>query len=325
MPKQALGLNRVHRLARLGLLLTLLVAGCAAAEPAAMGPAAGRLQVVATTTVIGDIVREVGGDALDLSVILPAGADPHSFEPAPQDVAMIATADVVFVNGLGFEGPLLAVIENSAATAHVVELSAGVDAIPAAAEPEEAEAADEDGRGQFDPHVWFDPQIVGQWTAVIEQTLAELAPAQADGFTANAGRYRQQLQELDQWIAVQVAQIPAERRLLVTEHNTLAYFARRYSFEVAGVVIPGASSLAEPSAQELVELTNHIRDLGVPAIFVGTTLSPKVAEQVAAETGARLVAIYTDSLSDSSGPAATYLELMRVDVERITAALATTP
>jgi len=267
-----------------------------------------RLAVVATTTLVGDIARQVGGDAIDLTVMLPPGADPHAFEPSPTDIAAVADADVVFINGLGLEQFIAPMIEHAGGEARVVEVSEGIDAL-------------EFSSGELDPHVWFDPGNVMTWSSNISQALAELDPANTEQYEANAAALRADLEDLDGWIHEQVSMVPEDQRMLVTDHRVFGYFARRYGFEQVGTLLPGVSAMAVPSAAELSQIEDTIRELGVRAIFVGTTVNPNLAERVAEDTGVRVVTVYTGSLSEPDGPAATYDDFMRYDVSAIVEAL----
>ncbi|MFQ6102551.1 MAG: metal ABC transporter solute-binding protein, Zn/Mn family [Anaerolineae bacterium] len=291
------------------LMLTLAACGPSATSQPASG-AEERLQVVATTTIVGDVVHAVGGDVIALTVLLPLGTDPHSYEPTPQDVAAVADADVVFVNGAGLEVFLDSLLENAGGDAQVVSVSEGITFRHLGGE-----------HGNPDPHVWFDPHNVAVWVANVEQTLSASDPANAEVYAANGSEYKTALQELDAWIRDQVAQIPEANRKLVTDHAAFGYFADRYGFEQVGAVFPGFSTLAEPSAQERAELEEAIRAFDVQAIFVGTTVNPGLAQQVAEDTGARVVFLYTGSLSEPGGPADSYLALMRYDVSAIVDAL----
>ncbi len=278
----------------------------------------GRLRVVATTTIVGDVVRQIGGEAIALTVLLPPGADPHAFEPTPQDMARVAEAELLFANGAGLEAFLEPLLANAGGSAHTVDLSEG---LPLRAFREKLGSASPSEDAPPDPHVWTDPNNVILWTQTIEAALAGLDPANADSYHRNAEAYRQQLVDLDAWIREVVAQVPQERRLLVTDHLFLGYFADRYGFEQIGAVIPGYTTISSPSAQELAALETAIRQYDVPAIFVGATVNPTLAEQVARDTGIRLVPIYTGSLTGPEGDAPTYLDYMRYDVRAIVEAL----
>lgn len=281
----------------------------------------GKLHVVATTTLAGDVVRQVGGDAIDLRVLLPVGADPHNFTPTPQEVAAVAEADVIFTVGLGLEAFLEPLLANAGSHAQVVALSDGIATLAPPAELPGAQEAGDHAEAAVDPHVWFDPQNVSIWVDNAARALSAADPAQAATYQANAQRYHQELQALDRWIVEQVAAVPAADRQLVTDHLIFSYFAQRYGFAQVGAVIPGYSTLSEPSAQELAALEDAIRQTGVKAILLGNTVNPALAERVAGDTGTRLVQVYTDSLTAPGGEADTYLAFMRYNVRAMVDAL----
>jgi ABC-type Zn uptake system ZnuABC Zn-binding protein ZnuA len=298
-------------------LLVVLVACNQGSNPPAPGQDQdGKLNVVATTTILGDVVTQVGGDAIDLVVLLPVGVDPHSFQPTPQDVARLADADLIFISGVGLESFMDSILQNTNSQARLVDSSEGI-ALVANEAPEGSEYSDE---GQ-DPHVWMDPNNVLLWVDNIEKTLIELDPDKAEIYRANAEQYRVSLIELDQWVRQQVDQIPEPDRKLVTDHLVFDYFAERYGFEQVGAVVPGYSTLAEPSAQELATLEDTIRQSGVGAILVGDTVNPSLADRVARDTGIRLVVFYTGSLTAPGGAADNYLDYIRYNVGAILEAL----
>jgi manganese/iron transport system substrate-binding protein len=173
---------------------------------------------------------------------------------------------------------------------------------------------------QVDPHVWFDVQNVLHWVERIEESLSTLDPANRETYRQNAAAYAQQLEELDAWVEEQVATIPAENRRLVTNHPAFAYLATRYGLEQVGAIYPVSPS-AEPSAQELAALEDVIREYGVPAVFTESTVNPKLAEQIAQDTGAKLVSLYSGSLGGPGSGVESYLELIRFDVSAIVEAL----
>ena len=291
-----------------------LVFGLALAVVASGAP----LDVLCTTSIVGDVVRRVALSDATVSVLVPIGADPHAFAASPRDAMAIETADVVFLSGGGLEASLASLLQ--AVDGRVVDLSIGLEFRTLIAHNEDAGE-----HGAVDPHVWFDPRNVIEWVRVIEWTLTELDPEHAAEYAARAAAYEAELIGLDAWIAARVAVLPIASRQLVTDHASFGYFADRYGFTEIGTVFPGTSTLAEPSARDLAELEDAIRAAAVPALFVGTTVSPALAEQIAADTGARVVFLYTGSLSEPDGPAATYVDFMRYDVEAIVAALHTTP
>ena len=326
-----------------------LATACLFASPASERPEGDQVAVVATTTIVGDIVAGVGGNRISLYVMLAPGVDPHVFHPTPRDLRHVADADVLFANGAGLEADFLGRLLETAEPRRMVEVSEHLplrrmddaegeepDEEPGDGDEEDhhdeedeedGEADDhhgeeEDHHGEFDAHVWMDPTLVAGWTVEIAEALAEVDPEHAAEYAARAATLSSELHELDAWIRSQVSAVPAPRRVLVTDHDVLSYFADRYGFELLETVVPGVSTASEPSARHLVQLRETIAEHGVPAIFIGTTVSPQIAQSVADDLGIELVAIYTGSLSEPDGPAATYQDFMRTNVERIVAALA---
>jgi len=283
-----------------------------------------KLQVVATTTIVGDVVAQVSGNLVDLQVLLPIGSDPHSFDPAPQDIAKVAQADIIFSNGAGLEEFLSNLIESANAQEKVVDLSRGIELLETGnghnheSEGEEAELTQNEGSETkndahigVDPHTWTNPKNVSIWVENILLELSKTDSENAEIYQANAVLYQTDLEDLDNWIRGQVSPIPENKRHLVTDHAMFGYFAEAYGFNQVWALIPGFSTLAEPSAKELAEIEDAIKALDVKAIFVGNTVNPSLAERVAEDTGIQLFFIYTGSLSDPGGEAATYLEYMR--------------
>jgi len=281
-------------LATLVLPCLLLAAGCRTTAPPtlehehaldempSLAPAALEagelLRVVATTTIVADVVSHVGGEQIELTTLLPPGADPHTFEPTPQDAVAVAQAHILFANGVGLEEFLAPFLASAGADVPVVPVSHGVELLRFEAHHHD-EDEHEHAHDEADPHTWFDPHNVILWTYNIERALIALDPANAEAYAANAAAYEAQLEELDAWIVEQVATVPASRRKLVTDHTAFTYFAHRYGFEQVGAVFPGYSTLAQPSAQELAALQDLIAAQGVPAVFVGITVNPSLAER----------------------------------------------
>ncbi len=286
-----------------------------------------KLQVVATTTFVGDVVAEVGGEAIDLTVMLAPGANPHAYEPTPQDIVAVNEADVVFANGLDLEEFLDDLIANAGDEVELVHVSEGIalryfdDAHEHDEEEEEMHEEESHGHEGADPHVWFDPNNVIVWTENIETTLTRLDPDNASTYQANADAYRAELKALDAWVREQVEQIPAENRKLVTDHTSFGYFADVYGFEQIGAVIDAPTTEAEPSGQQLAQLQDAIREYDVKAIFVGMDFDPTLSERLAEDTGVQLVPLYFGSLTPPGGEADTYLDFIRYDVEAIVEAL----
>ncbi len=277
-----------------------------------------KLQVVATTTIVADVVKNVGGDQIDLTTLLGVGMDPHTYVPTPSDAAAVHDAHILFANGAGLEANLDKMLDSAGGQAVRIYLADGLELQPAAEEHEPGEANHDHSEG--DPHVWFDVQNVIHWVGIIEQALSTLDPANAAIYHRQAEAYAKELKELDAWIVEQVATIPVGNRKLVTNHPAFGYFAARYGLEQVGAVYPISPS-AEPSAQEIAALEKAIGQYSVPAVFSESTVNPRLAQQVAQDTGIRLVPLYTGSLGEPGSGAETYIKLMRYDVQAIVEAL----
>lgn len=272
------------------------------------------LKIVASTTIVGDVVKQIGGDYIQLTVLFPVGADPHTFEPRPQDVAAITDARVVFLNGLELEHSLEIILDANA-TGTIVEVSEGVEVLTFEEDHQEEEEEHEHAAG--DPHTWMDPNLVMVWVKNIESTLSGLDPENASYYAANASNYLAELSDLDAWIRAEVAKIPVENRKLVTDHHNLGYFIHRYDFALAGLVVDSVSTGASPSAQELSVLIDVIKEQDVKAIFIGETVNPNLANQVARDTGTTIITINTASLGGEGSDTETYIEFMKKMVTAI--------
>ncbi len=311
-------------------LLVVLLAGvpltaCGAADTVTSSEAGAgdSLEVLAVEVFLADIVRNVAGDAASVASLVPAGSDPHAFMLTPADAVKIARCDVLVVNGAGFEPTLDEMLENISEHAVLVEASAGL-ASRTGQEGEDAGGESDDGHqhDQGDPHFWLDATLVVKYVENIRDGLAAADPLHSAAYEANAAAYSRRLIELDAWIKDQVAMIPPERRLLVTNHESLGYFADRYGFTIVGTVMPSVSTGSSPSAQQLARLIGAIKQTGARAIFLETGSNPDLAKQVAAETGITVVTqLYTHSLTGADGSASTYENMMRANVEAIVAAL----
>ncbi len=300
--------------AALAAFAVLALAACTRG-PSAVRPAPSA--VLASESFLADIAGAVAGERIAVQTLVPIGADPHSWEPAPRDAAAVAHAALFIVNGDGLES-FLAPLLKSITGPRVVEAAAGL----APRTPRAGEPAAGDGSRETDPHFWMDPLNVIRYAENIRDALSALDPAGADAYRANAAAYAEKLRELDRWIAAEVARVPPGQRLLVTNHESLGYFADRYGFRIVGTVIPSVSTDSSPSARQLADLVARLRSTGAPAIFVELGADVRVARQVADEARVKLVtSLRTHTLTDASGPAPSYLAMMRADVQTIVAAL----
>lgn len=298
--------------------------------PAAAERAGGPLQVAATTTIVADLVAQIGGGRVQVVTIMPPNADPHDFEPAPQDLAAVEGAAIVFAIGLGFDAATTDLIAGAAPDATLVFLSDGVEAHDAEhAHGAEAEAEEEgddhdhdDDHGAVDPHIWFDPTLVVTMVATVGTALMAADPEGAPDYLARLTAYQANLATLDQEIAARVALVPAEQRKLITNHDAIAYYAERYGLEIVGTVIPGLDTRSEPSAKEIADLIETIEAGGVRVIFAENTVGAGLAEELAAQAGIEMVdTLYTDSLGVAGSGAETYIAMMQMNTLTIVDAL----
>lgn len=298
-------------------LSTLFLTGCGS-SPKSIDS---RLKVLTSTTFLADITQNIAGNRVSVGSLLPVGADPHAYQAAPADVAKIAESNLLILNGLEYEHFIESLLDATLAPhANAGERAGGERLIieaTAGLSPRE-DAGSEHG---VDPHMWLDPNLVIAYVKNIRDGLIQIDAEGAEAYKTNADAYIAQLKELDTWIVEQVNTIPAERRLLVTNHEALGYFAERYGFEVVGAVIPSMSTDAGTSAKEMSTLIEQIKSAGAPAIFLGEVENSDLANQIAAETNAKVVDdLYLESLS-AGAPAATYIDMMKHNVSRIVDAL----
>jgi ABC-type Zn uptake system ZnuABC Zn-binding protein ZnuA len=295
------------------LLSCVWLAGCSTPPPA---PRQG-LRVLAVETFLADIAQNVAGERARVSALIPIGLDPHAYEPTPRDVRAVADSDVLIANGAGFEAFLARLLQTAGGKGALIEASAGlVSRQPGAGEAHDAEHT------EGDPHFWLDPHNVAQYVSNIRDGLSAADPPGKASYAANADAYAKKLDDLSEWVTDQIRQVPVEQRLLVTNHESLGYFADRYGFRVIGTLIPSVSTGAAPSAQELSRLTQRMQQLGVKAIFLETGANPQLARQIAQAAGAQVVTeLYTHSISAPGGPAPTYIDMIRYNTRAIVEAL----
>ena len=322
--------------AGLGLILVLLVTGCTPARPdadeavggndglvapltlpelAAVDLGGEKLRVVATTSIVGDVVAQVGGEAIELTTLIGPGQDPHTFEPAVGEMTAVADSHVILINGWDLEEGLIGDLGNVAQNTPLVPLSAGIK--PLSIESNSGAV------GAVDPHTWLDPHLVRDWVSNIEAVLSNLDPANAAVYERNGASYLTELNSLIEYADQQIESIPVDRRKLVTNHDSFGYFARAYDFEIVGLVIPAASTIAEPSSSDLVRLLNQMSAAEVCTIFVETTANVQLAETVAAELDScaevQVISLFSGALGPVGSDAGSYLGMMRANIDAIVA------
>ena len=314
---------------RRALLLPALATALIAAGPRT-GHGAEPVPVVASFSILGDMVREVGGDRVSVSTLVGPGGDAHVYEPSPADARAVAHAKVVFVNGLGFEGWMTRLIKASGFKGRPVVVSrgvttlksdegAGADAAAAAGKAPAGTAAGH-GHDDADPHAWQNLANGRIYVGNIAAALAKADPAGAATYRANAARYIGEIDQLERTVKAAVAALPAERRRVVTSHDAFGYFATAYG--LAFIAPVGVSTEAEPTAADVGRLIRQIKDQKIPAVFVESITDPRLVQRIAAETGAKVGGrLYSDSLSAADGPAPTYLAMIRHNIRTLAAAL----
>jgi ABC-type Zn uptake system ZnuABC Zn-binding protein ZnuA len=313
-------------------LLTSALMACQAtgASPSPSGPATtaepDALRVVATTTVLADFVRNVGGTKVTVDSVVPKGGEVHTFDPTPADIAKVADAELIVMNGLGLDewlGDLAT--DAGAADTPVVELAEDLAGVTYLAgeehEGEEHEGEAEEGGHageEFNPHLWLNVAHAQRYVEKLTDALDMADPEDAATYDANAAAYQARLTELDTWARQQIEAIPAENRKIVSFHEAFPYLAEAYGLEIVGVAVDAPGQ--EPSAGEIAALIDAIRASGVKAIFSEAQFPSDLVDRIAAETGATVEAdLYNDSLGDP--PVDTYEGLIRWDIEKIVAAL----
>jgi zinc/manganese transport system substrate-binding protein/manganese/iron transport system substrate-binding protein len=289
-----------------------------------------KLRVVATTNLVAEVARRVGGEAIELTTLMPLGSDPHTYTPTPEDMRALNDAHVILINGLGLEEALMSTLTELDNPVPVVSVNAGTAPLTYGQATEEGTVATE-GQAEaeaatqmhlLDPHTWLSVTNVMVWVDNVVASFAMLDTLNVDDYLSNAGAFQEELTALDAELRAQIDTLPAERRKLVSDHQEFNYFAQDYGFEIVGAVIPGLSTMAEPSAQELAALQDTITAAGVDTIFVADNVDDSAVNQLATDLGLEVVKLYTSSLSEADGPAPDYPTLMRALVNSIVTALA---
>ena len=287
--------------ALLATTLLALMTGTAFAAP---------VNVVASFSILGDMVRTVGGDRVTVTTIVGPNADTHVYEPRPQDAAALGQAQAFFVNGLGFEGWLDRLVEATGFKGAVVTASDGVA----------THTMDEDGETITDPHAW---QSLGNGLIYVDNIKAGLCAVDPDGcptYTANAEAYSAQISALDTEVKAQLAAVPESQRKVITTHDAFGYFAEAYG--VKFLAPEGISTESEASATDVARLIDQVKAEGVKALFIENMSDPRLVQQIAGETSAKLGgALYADALSEPDEGAATYLDMFRHNVALLVPAL----
>ncbi len=298
-------------------LVAVLIAGCA--QPAAGGDdlAARPIRVVATTGMVGDLVRNVGGERVEVVILMGPGIDPHLYKASADDVVQLQRADIIFYNGLHLEAAMSEVLERMQSRSRTVAVTGGI--------PREALLPSDEYDNLFDPHVWFDVALWRQTVDYVRDVLIDLDPGHASIYRANAESYGRQLDELHAYVQGQAALIPEDRRVLVTAHDAFRYFARAYGFEVHG--LQGISTAVEAGTADVQSLADFIAARRIPAIFVETSVPQRTLEAVQSAVRARGFEVriggelFSDALGDPGTPEGEYIGMVRHNIDTIVTAL----
>ena len=292
---------------RRALLVALMACAATALRPAY---ASDKVNVVATFSILADFVRNVGGDRVEVTALVGPGADAHVYTPSPSDAKKIAAAKLVVVNGLGLEGWLPRLVKSSGGTATMLVASTGITPLrPGGGHHAEA-----------DPHAWQSVANAKIYVGNIRDALMTADPDGTATYRSNAEQYLARLDALDREVREAVAQIPPERRKVISSHEAFGYFAAAYG--IAFVAPQGVSTESEPSARDLATIIRQIRKENIPAVFLENISDPRLVERIAAETGARIGGtLYSDSLTGEKGDAPTYIDMVRHNIRAVSSAL----
>lgn len=306
-------MNRPQHLVALLLVAALVGPPAVCAEP---------LPVVATFSILGDLVREVGGERVAVTVLVGPDADAHTFEPAPSDVVSVQRARRVFALGVGFDAWLEELAAQASASGRTIYLAQGLATRVVAGEPR-SERETPGRRLETDPHIWHEVNRVLPLVTRIAEGLRSADPAGAAAYAAAAEDYRRKLEALEVFIRGRVAEVPPARRKLFTSHDTFGYFAEAYGFELLGSALGSVTTeQADPSARDLARVIDEIKAAGVPAIFGENVNQSKLGRQIAREARVALVdSLYTDALGEIGSAGDTYIKMMRHNVTVIVDAL----
>jgi zinc/manganese transport system substrate-binding protein len=308
-------------------LIGAFVAGLLLAQAPIAAIAQEKLPVVASFSILGDFVKEVGGDRVVLTTLVGPNGDAHVYSPTPADAKAMAGAKLIVVNGLKFEGWMTRLIKSSGAKATVATATSGITPLQNEADDHDHGKKDKHGHnhaGQADPHAWQSVANARIYVANIRDALVKVDPAGKEAYEANATRYLAQLETLDGEIRAAVARIPADRRKAITSHDAFGYFVKAYGIQF--IAPQGVSTEAEASARDVGRIIRQVKAEKVPAVFLENVTNPRLVEQIARESGARLGGrIYSDALSDAAGPAGTYIAMMKHNISQIEKALAAGP
>jgi zinc/manganese transport system substrate-binding protein len=277
-----------------------------------------KLKVVASFSILGDIVQQVGGDTIELDVLAKADSDAHVFEPTPTDAKTLAAAKLVIINGLGFEGWMERLVSASGYKGEVITASKGIKAI--AQEDDHHEHEGHDHHDAFDPHAWHNVNNVKTYVSNIRDALSKHDPANAAAYNSRARDYLQQLDKLDTWIKSEIAKVPQAKRKVITTHDSFQYFASAYG--ISFIAPLGVNTDSEASAADIAKLIDQLRSRQIQAVFLENTSDGRIIRQLQTDANAHVGGtLYSDALSKKDGTASTYIELIRHNTTQLVAGM----
>lgn len=301
---------------RMALAALALAAMLHAAPAWAQNPAQDKVKVVTTFSILADLVKNVGGDRVEIASLVPPNGDAHVYAPSPADAKKLSDAKVVFTNGLGFEGWIPRLVKASGTKAAVVVTTKGVKS----RKPEEKGHGHGHDHAEADPHAWQSVANVKIYVANIRDALVAADPAGRAAYEAAAAAYTGKLDALDRDVKEAVTKIPADRRRIITTHDAFGYFKAAYGVDF--VAPQGVSTESEASAKDVAKIIVQIRKQKIPAVFLENVSDPRLLERIVAETGAKVGGtLYSDALTDEKGPAPTYIDMMKHNIRTLSAAL----
>ena len=266
-------------------------------------------KVVVTASMISDMAKNIAGDHLDIQLIVPIGGDPHLYEPTPRDAQLVANAQLILRNGLTFEGWLNELIENSGTKAPIVTVTDGLTPITS-----------QQYQNSTDPHAWMDVSLSLQYIKNIRDAFIQFDPKHEQSYQDNYERYKKELEALDQYIMEQIASIPEQQRILITSHDAFQYYGRRYKIRLEAIL--GTSTDAEAQTSDIIRLNKIIQQNKVPAVFIESTINPKLLKQLAKDNDIEIGGqLYADSIGDEDSSAPTYIDMLKHNTDVIVSAL----
>lgn len=268
-----------------------------------------KLNIVASASMISDMAQQIIGPLHDVEMIVPIGGDPHLHEPTPSNARMVASADLVLINGLTFEGWITELIENSGTSAKVITVTEGIDPLTS-----------QTYKNSADPHAWMDVSNAMVYADNIAHVIMQLDPDNADVYEERLADYKAKLTALDKEIEATIQSIPEQQRILITSHDAFQYYGKRYGIRLEAIM--GISTEAQAQTADIKRVNKVIREQGVPAIFIESTINPKMMQQLAQDNKISIGGkLYADSLGDKDSPASTYVDMLRYNTKTIAAAL----